>query len=444
MAHDYYSRQLTPSSRSHVEPDTSSLAQSVESVRSPRGRTAEWLAAIAIALPFVERPSTTLAALVALVLSVVAATLISADLGSMSFSPYIPFVVYLWWAAISLSWSDQPEATITNAIVHATYIVTACCVVATVPRFADFGRAWRRAGYLYLSFSTAAALAFPRYGRLIDPPFTGQWRGLAAHKSGFGTFALLLGLPLLLDAFGDAEGGHRLLKRLAALGFCGVIVLSGSATAIVALVSAMVFKVVLYRRPDRGLRGRGVAYITIPLAGAAATLLWPLADDAATAVGRDPSLTGRTELWSIVLKQVERRPLQGFGFHAQWHEPSGVTLRIWNSIHLETPWTPAIAHNSGLEVLLSLGVVGLAFLLFGYVQTAIRALRFVSLDRTAFAILPLLALMVLTCYSVSERGIGQDQGFFFLVLLASALAVAKNRHRSEPSGVRRPRHTALE
>lgn len=444
MANGPDSRMPTSSLRSNSAGFAPSPLSSLNELpSSQKSATVEWVAAIALALPFVERPSTTLSAFLAMGLAVVATTLVHRDLGKVPFSPYFPFVLYLWWAAVSVIWSDHAGATISNAVVHVTYLVTACCIVSSQTDYAGIVRVWRRAGCMYVAVSTALALAVPRYGRMMDPPFNGQWRGLAAHKSGFGTFALLLGLPLLLDGLSSDGGRHRGRTIVVAAGFCGVILLSGSATAIVALGCAIVFKVALYMRPARGLRGRTAVYFVVPVGGAAATLLWPLADDAASLVGRDSSLTGRTNLWSIVLKQIERRPLQGFGFHAQWHDPTGVTLRIWNAIHVKTSWTPAIAHNSGLEVLLSLGVVGLIIILFGYVQVITRALRLASRDRTTWAVLPFMAVIVLTCYAVSERGIGQDQGFFFLAFVAS-IVIGANRLVATDPGITRMEPVARE
>ena len=60
------------------------------------------MAAIALALTFVERPSTTLSAFLAMGLAVIATTLVHRDLGKVPFSPYLPFVLYLWWAAVSV------------------------------------------------------------------------------------------------------------------------------------------------------------------------------------------------------------------------------------------------------------------------------------------------------------------------------------------------------
>jgi O-antigen ligase len=76
------------------------------------------------------------------------------------------------------------------------------------------------------------------------------------------------------------------------------------------------------------------------------------------AMGRDSTLTGRTALWSQLLR-VQVDPLFGTGFESFWlgHRVE----RLW-SIYW---WHPNQAHNGYLEIFLNLGWTGI--LLFGAV-----------------------------------------------------------------------------
>jgi O-antigen ligase len=76
---------------------------------------------------------------------------------------------------------------------------------------------------------------------------------------------------------------------------------------------------------------------------------------AASAVGRDVSLTGRTELWGEVLR-IHDSPLLGAGFESFWLGPRADYL--WDKFW----WRPNQAHNGYLETYLNLGLVGLMFL----------------------------------------------------------------------------------
>jgi exopolysaccharide production protein ExoQ len=77
------------------------------------------------------------------------------------------------------------------------------------------------------------------------------------------------------------------------------------------------------------------------------------------ALGRDSTLTGRTELWGEVL-EMGTNPLLGAGFESFW---LGERLeKLW-ALHW---WKPTQAHNGYLEVYLNLGASGL-FMLGGLI-----------------------------------------------------------------------------
>jgi O-antigen ligase len=88
-------------------------------------------------------------------------------------------------------------------------------------------------------------------------------------------------------------------------------------------------------------------------------------------MGRDPTLTGRTEVWNVALRYAGD-PLLGTGFESFW---LGERLeKIWNIYW----WHPNEAHNGYLEVFLNLGLMGIVLLATlvgaGY-RNVIRALR---------------------------------------------------------------------
>ena len=77
--------------------------------------------------------------------------------------------------------------------------------------------------------------------------------------------------------------------------------------------------------------------------------------DLVQAMGRDSTLTGRTELWGRVL-QLRVDPLFGAGFESFW---LGTRLDTLWSMYW---WHPNQAHNGYLEVFLNLGWIGLILL----------------------------------------------------------------------------------
>jgi O-antigen ligase len=75
-----------------------------------------------------------------------------------------------------------------------------------------------------------------------------------------------------------------------------------------------------------------------------------------TVLGRDPTLTKRTVIWTFALQMIEARPLLGYGYGVFW-DSAGSVAQVVN------------AHNGYLTVILDLGVLG-AFLFLAMLMRA--------------------------------------------------------------------------
>ena len=75
-------------------------------------------------------------------------------------------------------------------------------------------------------------------------------------------------------------------------------------------------------------------------------------------VGRDTTLTGRTEIWERALALVSN-PVWGAGFETFWLGPR--LIAMWKAFPV---FLPNQAHNGYLEMYLNLGIVGLVLFVF--------------------------------------------------------------------------------
>jgi exopolysaccharide production protein ExoQ len=73
-----------------------------------------------------------------------------------------------------------------------------------------------------------------------------------------------------------------------------------------------------------------------------------------TALGKDPSLTGRTDIWAALMREVAERPWTGFGYQAFWGRESVPAAFI----RAETQWPVPSAHNGWIDLLIQLGWPG--------------------------------------------------------------------------------------
>jgi O-antigen ligase len=86
-------------------------------------------------------------------------------------------------------------------------------------------------------------------------------------------------------------------------------------------------------------------------------------DAALEMIGKDPTLTGRTEIWGYVCDYIAMKPLLGWGYYGFWNMQNPAAIAISAAVH----WSVPESHNGMLELLLTTGFLGTGFalVLFG-------------------------------------------------------------------------------
>ncbi len=139
------------------------------------------------------------------------------------------------------------------------------------------------------------------------------------------------------------------------------------------------------------------------------------------ASGRDATLTGRTDLWRVVLAE-SNNPIMGAGYASFWLGDR--LMRIWAMY----PLTPIIqAHNGYIEVYLNLGMIGL-ILLIGILISGLRNTRARLMlndsyehdrDYAVFATFGIAYVLAYLLYNISEATfVGLNLLFAIFLLLA--------------------------
>jgi O-antigen ligase len=81
-------------------------------------------------------------------------------------------------------------------------------------------------------------------------------------------------------------------------------------------------------------------------------------------LGKDPTLTGRTEIWKSAMDSATKHPILGYGYEAFWRELQGESANV----SLSNQWSVTGAHNGFLEVWLTLGIVGLGLVVYAFIR----------------------------------------------------------------------------
>ena len=82
-------------------------------------------------------------------------------------------------------------------------------------------------------------------------------------------------------------------------------------------------------------------------------------------VGKDPTLTGRTQMWVYIIQDIWMNPWLGWGYFSFWSTSNPFAVEISNVMGFVVPQ----AHNGLLELLLNAGVLGTALFIFILIRT---------------------------------------------------------------------------
>jgi exopolysaccharide production protein ExoQ len=141
---------------------------------------------------------------------------------------------------------------------------------------------------------------------------------------------------------------------------------------------------------------------------------------AAQAMGRNPTLTGRTEIWAAVISMAHN-PVVGAGFESFWLSRA-VAEGLWRLF----PGLPLNeAHNGYIEIYLNLGWVGVGLIVLILIDGYRRSVK-------AFRCAPALGGLLLaytlaaTTYSLTEAGFRMmhPNWIFFLLAVIGASSIA--------------------
>ncbi len=328
-----------------------------------------------------------------------------------------PFLIILMGVvAASIYWSIQPDVSIRRGFAVGCTTLSGLALASRF-RWAELARLYGIVFCLLIVASYAVSLAMPSIGVMTEL-FPGAWRGLWMEKNSLGGLmafgACLLGAAALLNP--DRAKVFVVFVGLAV----GLVLLSQSKTALASLLlgmTALGFVWIVQRGP-----AFGAAATWAGVTGALLLVMFVLfASDMLFAIlGKDATLTGRTEIWTAAMRQIEQRPWQGYGYAAVWGDKSGWGPLAW--IVNDAKFVPQHAHNSWLEQWIGIGLFGLIAWGLFYLQTMSLALVAVYRERGAMLAFPFLVVFTLVSLTESIAVVYNDFRWVLFVSLAAKLA----------------------
>ena len=398
----------------------SRLTSSVDAM-TPQATRTTWFATIVIILStgaffavFLDGSSPTVLGLWILVYAVAGAMLLDGLLRErLTLRVPISLVLFMVLAAVSVLWSSAVDATARRSIGLAGTVLVGL-VLAQRLRPVEILDAVRRAMLIIAVLSLLFYLSGD--ARAVDATHD-TMRGLVATKN---TLGRVMGLGLLAaaaTAFIDPRRTRRAVWS--ALPMVAALALTGSAGGgIIALLVLFALAGAILWKASMGrlfMAGAGA------LAIGAAVMVSPAttADDIAGLVGRDLTLTGRTDIWALSLEAFSQQPVLGYGYGAFWHEAGPVQGR---RIVALLYWPVPNAHNGLLDVALDVGLAGVALAVLILGGLLVRGVLDARDGLTEVAVLRLSIGLLVLFSNLAESSFLQENAFLTIVFVAALAA----------------------
>lgn len=325
------------------------------------------------------------------------------------------FLPLIGFTVLSAAWSTDPSVTLRRAgfLVLTTLIAL---ILAADFELTELIRMLAAASLIHIVLCAVFFAAAPHF--LYSPSDPHSLKGLTTHKNIFGFEQGLATLAFLFVPFHRFE---KLRLPLAGIAFI-LLILSHSAGSLVATMAALVCTPVLmiarFRFAQRVPLALGAAIFVsgaIYLLAANASLLPAL-------LSKDATLTGRTELWGLILIAISHHPLLGYGFDSFWQGLQGDSLTIIRGVG----WLVPTAHNGYLDLLLGTGYIGALLFLPTLLLTAVRAVRYAAENThkvVSVRYFPFAFLIFWLVYNLNESALLTRSGIQFLLFVAMSASL---------------------
>ncbi len=319
------------------------------------------------------------------------------------------------FAVVSLVWSANPSKSISKIIaltgtsLFGLYFATRYTMKQQLQVLA-----WMFGLVIVLSFLFAVAM--PKYG-IMGGIHAGKWRGIYNHKNVLGKVIVISVINFLLLAI-DSKRYRWLLWSGVSLSVL-LLLLSTSKTSLLNL-----FTVLAAFGIYRTFKLR--YHLMIPALTAITTLVvsfrvWMIANAETLlgAIGKDATLTGRADLWPLVLNAIWQRPWLGYGFGGYWGGWESESSALWYAAE----WKPPNSHNGLLDLWLNLGILGIAIFGLGFLTSVLRGIVWVRLNRGSEGFWPMLYLTYFVLANLAESSLMVQNDLFWVLYIAVAFSV---------------------
>jgi exopolysaccharide production protein ExoQ len=335
---------------------------------------------------------------------------------------------------VSTLWSDITLISIRRWIREVLVLIMTLVIMSEANPHQAFKSLLRRSAFVLIPFSILLIKYYPALG-VEYAKWSGDmmWTGVTLHKNSLGRLCVISAFSMLWTLhrrWRDKPRNSGYYQNLADISvlFVAVYLLKGaensySATSIGCFaIGIAVFLGLLWCRKLRIAVPQSVLLALVVLfIGFGASAPFMGGSNVAkfsSSLGRDETLTGRTEVWSDLVKAFNHQPLLGVGFGSFWTD---ARRRFYLVPH---------AHNGYLDILLELGLMGFVLTIVWLLSCA-RKLQNALMQNYEWASMAISLLAIMIIGNTTESSLNDlSEPMTSVLILASIIVTCRPIHTS--------------
>ena len=327
---------------------------------------------------------------------------------------------------ISTAWSRVPGISFRRWGREAIALIIACLLLSEKCPLKSLISVLMKVIYISLPFSLLLVKYYGTYGCQYNK-FSGElmWVGIAGQKNGLALICSFSAIFLIWSLSKDLSQWTSLPSKIPVLINLFMLVLSiylmmgprrtlkYSSTSFISLLMGLILIMILRILTDKKIKIQAaliIIAITIILIGTFMPFTGKIPiKGIPELLGRDSTLTGRTQIWNSLVPYAKKKLILGYGFGGFW------TTSLIEQIAVS-------AHNGYLDTILSLGFAGLLIFLIFLITLLLKCYKLIR-GPWDIHILFLSMVFIFLIHNVAETSLGHLGSFPSSLIVLSSLII---------------------
>jgi exopolysaccharide production protein ExoQ len=350
-------------------------------------------------------------------------------------------ILLIGYMLVSILWSETPFTSFKRWVRELNAVVMAFLILSERDPLKALQSIFRRTIYVLIPFSYVLIRYFPQYGRQYGR-WSGieMWIGVTLQKNGMARLCIIsvffilwtlvrrwVGKDVTVLWYQTYVEAFILVMTLYLLGGPQhSFTYSATATGAIAVTLA-IFCWLLWKKNKNSALGGKILIVMIALLigySTATPFIGRLAIvDVSSSLGRDETLTDRTEIWEELVPVAMQQPIFGHGFGGFWNPTSREKNRV------------SEAHSGYLDIILDLGFIGLLIIAIFLLSSCRKAQRAMTKDFD-YGALWICYLIMTVLHNITESSLNSFDNHLMAVLIFLAVSVPSSSNSASEHGIR--------